>query len=219
MRCRVFLWVLQGHGLITWLTAVWNCRLPWDYGMSIEPDGCGSFDIINYHRPSNVYAIQRWLKHKWLWMYICVQVWPSAQARTGATPEQVYLHLVIIYYLAQDWSYPRTACPNWSYPRTGVFAFSNNNYINYLTQDWSYPRTACPNWSYPRTGVFAFRNNNYVIWRNIGVTPELHARTRATPEQVYLHLVIIYYLTQDWSYPRTACPNWSYPRTGVIICI
>ena len=80
-----------------------------------------------------------------------IGVTPELHARTGATPEQVYLHLVIIYYLTQDWSYPRTACPNWSYPRTGVFAFSNNN---------------------------------YVIWRNIGVTPELHARTRATPEQV-----------------------------------
>ena len=62
---------------------------------------------------------------------------------------RVYLHLVIIYYLTQDWSYPRTACPNWSYPRTGVFAFSNN-YIYSLTQDWSYPGTACPNWSYPQ---------------------------------------------------------------------
>jgi hypothetical protein len=44
--------------------------------------------------------------------------------------------------------------------------------------------------------------------------PELHARTGATPEQVYLHLVRLHYLTQDWSYPRTECPNWSYPSAG-----
>ena len=58
-------------------------------------------------------------------------------------------------------------------------------------------------------------------------TPELHARTGATPERVYdarlelitpeVHNYPTTYILQH--HPRTACPNWRYPRTGVIICI
>ena len=78
-----------------------------------------------------------------------IGVTPDLHARTGVTPEQVYLHLVIFYYLAQDWSYPEL------HARTGATpeqVYLHLVRLHYLTQDWNYPRTACPNWSYPSAG-------------------------------------------------------------------
>ena len=119
----------------------------------------------------------------------------------------------------QDWSYPRSACPNWSYLRTGVFAFSN---LLLYDARLELPQNCLPELELPQNRLFlvvsvCFRPLLFFLvvssFPFIVITQKAKCVVIASMCPLALRSHPSAILLEK--HPRTACLNWSYPRTGL----